>query len=468
MEEHVPSSGGPPPFAVPAGGHHHLAAYTVSSPQPQQAPASQPVTPSRVPVHLDPLQSSSPISAAPERPSLSRVRREVHQRRYKTAIQMCEQALQSGGAGSQLAPTEVIAWHTVRIYCLLKRQEYQQADEALARLGSFEAPKWRYEQHPDLYPGQSGSFVPFVLRQLSAVAPYLANRPQVTLDRLTELQTLCVQHHTDHTDSEKARQLWLDREIAVICLIAEVHCHPALQNFPEAIRVLQRALELRPRDRGTLSMLGRVSLQLGAVESAEDYFGLDECLAEKDSALVRANNGHHALASQDYATGVKEFEESKQLAEATLQQHINAARAVLPGGPEPADQAKIARASQACATAANNLAVAHFYDKNLPRAKEVLENSLWAQPDVMGLTNNGVIAPAVKNLLSFWEFDRDKSHTTSALQELISSTCNEDVQVWESLKTQQGQGGQPGAAGRVAMGSPPRQAVGIPVVGQAL
>jgi len=459
-------------------------------------------------VHLDPLQSSSPISAAPERPSLSRVRREVHQRRYKTAIQMCEQALQSGGAGSQLAPTEVIAWHTVRIYCLLKRQvrhaclrtlaaysnlhdrwggwcmpvclpgclavcsfglqEYQQADEALARLGSFEAPKWRYEQHPDLYPGQSGSFVPFVLRQLSAVAPYLANRPQVTLDRLTELQTLCVQHHTDHTDSEKARQLWLDREIAVICLIAEVHCHPALQNFPEAIRVLQRALELRPRDRGTLSMLGRVSLQLGAVESAEDYFGLDECLAEKDSALVRANNGHHALASQDYATGVKEFEESKQLAEATLQQHINAARAVLPGGPEPADQAKIARASQACATAANNLAVAHFYDKNLPRAKEVLENSLWAQPDVMGLTNNGVIAPAVKNLLSFWEFDRDKSHTTSALQELISSTCNEDVQVWESLKTQQGQGGQPGAAGRVAMGSPPRQAVGIPVVGQAL
>eukprot|EP00921_Rhytidocystis_pertsovi_P018232 GHVQ01028772.1.p1 GENE.GHVQ01028772.1~~GHVQ01028772.1.p1 ORF type:complete len:705 (+),score=182.45 GHVQ01028772.1:260-2374(+) len=93
---------------------------------------------------------------------------------------------------------------------------------------------------------------------------------------------------------------WEERLTAVCVLLCDVlvmrhHLEDALELLQS--EVMKRRAP-RPPPVGCLSLLGRIALQLGAVDAAEEYFGYAECLSDKRHAVtVHTNSGMLAMAS---------------------------------------------------------------------------------------------------------------------------------------------------------------------------
>ena len=58
-------------------------------------------------------------------------------------------------AGAGLAPQ--LSMRAYHVLALMKLRQYGAAAEELALLGSLNAPHYRYEAHPGMYPGQRGA-----------------------------------------------------------------------------------------------------------------------------------------------------------------------------------------------------------------------------------------------------------------------------------------------------------------------
>lgn len=172
-------------------------------------------------------------------------------------------------------------WH--RIAALLHlppepseaRSHAAQAAKELAALGDLTGPSWLYERHASVYPGRTGSMVPFGLLLLHALVPAYNEEHMEATRRLYALQTLLEsapwpRSATAPAEGAEARvreQRQQEQRQQVSLALANVYCAHA--DYPLAIVHLEAMLKDAGADPKAaaraaaplLSLLGRVHLQ---------------------------------------------------------------------------------------------------------------------------------------------------------------------------------------------------------------
>ncbi|BBN17989.1 hypothetical protein Mp_7g18580 [Marchantia polymorpha subsp. ruderalis] len=88
-------------------------------------------------------------------------------------------------------PDEQLVYSTYHVLALMKLRSYAVAAEELAAIGDLKSKKFRYEHHGDMYPGKTGSMVPFALRWLHAELPHRLGHTTTTIDHLYDLLAHC-------------------------------------------------------------------------------------------------------------------------------------------------------------------------------------------------------------------------------------------------------------------------------------
>jgi tetratricopeptide (TPR) repeat protein len=205
--------------------------------------------------------------------------------------------------------------------------------------------------------------VPFCFRILAAMLPQQVDRPKEALDKLFYVHSVCLQVLRNLAtkpgggdENEEARQkgieLWKKRLLKVFYCIGNTFL--SLKEYGLALSVFKQiAKQDSENSRALLLGLGRISLQSGDIESAQEYFklveemGPDDDIAQSD---VYINRGLLALTLDAYEEAYK---------------HFSAAKNLDPGN----------------AIAVNNAAVSLLFQGRLKEALQLLEDIVFADPE---------------------------------------------------------------------------------------
>ncbi|KAK1302109.1 hypothetical protein QJS10_CPB12g01245 [Acorus calamus] len=256
-------------------------------------------------------------------------------------------------------PHEHLVYLSFNVLSLLKLRRFSDAASDLSSLLSpsspdadpFDDPRYRYETYPDVYPGRSGSMVPFALRWIHALLPQHLGRRSETLDRLYLLLDLV------------RRKAWKRREVSVLSSI--VANHFAHREFNVCLALIGDLLRLRPSDPVLLSRLGYVQTQMGDLEGARDTFARVEALSA-DVNLVSRNRAMIRVVEKEFTEAVREYEVCVER--------------------DPSDVVAI-----------NNKALCLMYSRDLSGAIKVLEGALERVP------TEALNETVVVNLCSMYE-----------------------------------------------------------------
>ena len=179
----------------------------------------------------------------------------------------------------------------LHVVALLKLREYARADREMSLLGDLRGAGYTYERYPGVYPGKTGSMVPFSLLLLQATLPsYSGNHEQALAQLYALLATV-----------EEAS---MREQRSVILAIVNVYC--ALHDYLNAIAHLERLIASIPanvndasedamavdgdgasegaRLAELLSLLGRLQLQQGNLAAAEDACAVPPATARSPAA----------------------------------------------------------------------------------------------------------------------------------------------------------------------------------------
>ncbi|KAG0587125.1 hypothetical protein KC19_2G142200 [Ceratodon purpureus] len=119
---------------------------------------------------------------------IRRLRQFARQGSWKLLIERVKDAQRRGLLST---PDQEIAYGTYHLLALMQLQDYRAAAQEIAAFGDLNAPHYRYENHPELYPEKSGSMVPFALRCMHAELPHRVGQTGETLYRLYNLLAHC-------------------------------------------------------------------------------------------------------------------------------------------------------------------------------------------------------------------------------------------------------------------------------------
>ncbi|EFJ34157.1 hypothetical protein SELMODRAFT_82681 [Selaginella moellendorffii] len=279
------------------------------------------------------------------------------------------------------SPEERIIHTTYHILALAKLGNYTSAAEELAALGDLQNASFFYEDHPDVYPGISGSMVPFSLRWLHAAIPYRIGQASTSMERMYSLLDYCSQKEEKALAADgKSEEIdeifssWKRRK--EIVNFAIINLHLGQKDYIVALRFVNETLARDPENVELWSKFAHVQLQLGDVDGAKLSFAKVEALVDErakggevDSSLlclVGRNKGLVAFVEKQYAAAVKAY---------------NAVLEISPGD----------------ALAANNKALCLMYSRDLIRATQVLEDVLQKH------TEAALNETLVLNLCSMYE-----------------------------------------------------------------
>eukprot|EP00003_Mantamonas_plastica_P032044 TRINITY_DN856_c1_g1_i4.p1 TRINITY_DN856_c1_g1~~TRINITY_DN856_c1_g1_i4.p1 ORF type:complete len:409 (+),score=125.89 TRINITY_DN856_c1_g1_i4:67-1227(+) len=252
-------------------------------------------------------------------------------------------------------------------------------------LDDFDSPTYRYESYGDMFPDKAGTFVPFSLRVHRAELPHFQGNTSGTIDHLYALIAFCeeqifaldaMDEQSEQNDKlfgdqqgnmltgdlEEAasihngeKSLWSSR-ISQLAMMA-VNYHILTGDLTSAFKCLAGFVEKNPQDVLLLSCIGRLHLQLGNVDSAEEMFQKAELCVTKGkretSPMVLINRGYLALARGQYVDAIDHFENVRSKS----------------------------RGSNMIAS--NNLAVAYLYSKELSKSIQALEEPIRKNPEEM-------------------------------------------------------------------------------------
>jgi tetratricopeptide (TPR) repeat protein len=323
------------------------------------------------------------------------------------------------------------------IVALLKLREVARAEREMTLLGDLHAESWQYEGYPGIYPGCTGSMVPYSLHLLHALLPAysgkfdhalarlytllaseaeaasgsagagggLARRTQVVLaivnvlcalhdypNAATHLEQIIIEVQSEQILPEvQSEQIILEVQSEQIILevqssAAEEASEPGATDEDEAAKYPSAPKSLTP----LLALLARVYLQLGNLAAAADALQrLEASLGAPDASVVlRVTRGMLQMARSQYSTALAEFE---------------AARAL-----EPAN-----------ALAANNAAVCQLYCGALTDAIGTLEAQLKADPC-------GMHEVIVSNLSALYQMREGGGAAKEVLERLVVATSADD------------------------------------------
>ncbi|XP_067931523.1 trafficking protein particle complex subunit 12-like isoform X2 [Watersipora subatra] len=225
---------------------------------------------------------------------------------WRSALDLTAIILTNMGQGLQplsasveyvITPESMKVW-AVRIALLTKLRFYSIAEAECQQFGHMDNPQLHFEFYSKMYPGRTGSMVPFSLRLLYACLPQFLGRHNESLDRLFHVrgQVSKILHNLKNGYSEDggatvlssassaaSMALWHQRELRVVYSLAA--CLTDMKDFRLAISIYKDILVRDPENvHFTYSAMARLCLQMGALKTAESYFVLsvNSC---KDASL---------------------------------------------------------------------------------------------------------------------------------------------------------------------------------------
>ncbi|XP_062620669.1 trafficking protein particle complex subunit 12-like [Saccostrea cucullata] len=327
---------------------------------------------------------------------------------YRSAVDMCRRLLTAAGQGPGKAGE--ITQHTVhtiqlwfcRFTLLLKLRLYSVAESEMQAFQNLDTPDLYFEFYPHIYPGRKGSMVPFGMRILHAEIPHYMGRSQETIDRLYYIlavtQKIIKNLQEGYAEDGSAVQLsdgsrkgsleiWQERERQVLYVIGNTFL--ALRDYEAAMTIYNNLLEKDPtRKAGLLSGMGRIYLQMGNVDKAQDCFKHSEVISNSGDKSIQCRNainrGLEAMCMNNFSDAYQNF---KQAVEA-----------------DPTNT-----------SAVNNMAACSLYMGKLMDALKTLE--VLVHEDPVRNLHEGVLF----NLCTLYELESSRAlHKKQALLDLVS------------------------------------------------
>ncbi|KAL0073038.1 hypothetical protein J3Q64DRAFT_1809148 [Phycomyces blakesleeanus] len=269
-------------------------------------------------------------------------------------------------------------WY-IRLLALTKLGLHQLASAEFEKLGDLNRPEFTAEYHSQLYPGRTGTLIPFELWVLWACLPAWLKYPLMSLERITMLAVFCKK--MQFKDKEKAT-MWKKREMQVYLVLSTQLME--MNDFSTAASTMEMVLnnfatsEDGKQNIDILSGLGRLYLQLGDYFSAEKLYKRieDQESQDNDPSVKEAILTNKAFLFM--ADG--EWSQAKRL----LQQVYDA----------NADNLLVV----------NNLAVCEVYLGQLSNAIDLLERLTKDNP-----TSAGTCETVLMNLCTLYELRYDSA-----------------------------------------------------------
>ncbi|KAL4451169.1 hypothetical protein ABPG77_009241 [Micractinium sp. CCAP 211/92] len=335
-----------------------------------------PPLPPPLPVGPD-LHSALPVLAA--------------QGRWREVASRCRQA----------TATDTAAAMSIAAYHLLALVKLNILEEAAAELGKLGGDGGALGDAGGASLGAGGTVVPFALRRIRAELPYWLGRQEESINRLYQLLEWCAEQEataaaaatagtsSSGNEAAAAQRLWGRRHRDVLLTLVNRHCRG--QQYPAALALLDRLLQLDGSDAEAWQEVGMVQALLGDTAAAATSLQRMEHLLQQqqqqeqqpgdaDSAamatpqlsaqqrqrLLHRNRGLLAILQHDYRGAAREYQAALAL--------------------DPTD-----------ATAANNHALALMYSNQLGEAVAALEAAFRRAPVAL------LQEPVVSNLASMLE-----------------------------------------------------------------
>ncbi|CAH8582259.1 unnamed protein product [Dicrocoelium dendriticum] len=254
---------------------------------------------------------------------------------YRPALDLTRRLLTDAGfveeqGGATLTPLTAQIWLT-RLALLVRTRNYDLAERELASFQTLDAPNVYFEHAPELYPNRAGSIIPFSLRLLHAELPFHLSRSEEALNRLyyllaiidrikTNLQRgynedgTIAKHDQEYCSS--SLRLWSSRECRVLSGCLSIYLSE--YDYQAAIETVHRLAIVCAADqsilRGLASVLGRIYLQMGDLETAKTYFAravstLEHKNSPQLSTQLLFQNALLSLGKGDYEEAKKHFQE---------------------------------------------------------------------------------------------------------------------------------------------------------------
>ncbi|XP_018877024.3 trafficking protein particle complex subunit 12 isoform X3 [Gorilla gorilla gorilla] len=222
---------------------------------------------------------------------------------------------------------QLILWF-VRLALLVKLGLFQNAEMEFEPFGNLDQPDLYYEYYPHVYPGRRGSMVPFSMRILHAELQQYLGNPQESLDRLHKVKTVCSKILANLEQglaedggmsgvTQEGRQasirLWRSRLGRVMYSMA--NCLLLMKDYVLAVEAYHSVIKYYPeQEPQLLSGIGRISLQIGDIKTAEKYFQDVEKVTQKLDGLqgkimVLMNSAFLHLGQNNFAEAHRFFTE---------------------------------------------------------------------------------------------------------------------------------------------------------------
>uniref|UniRef100_A0A8C8Z161 Trafficking protein particle complex subunit 12 n=1 Tax=Prolemur simus TaxID=1328070 RepID=A0A8C8Z161_PROSS len=214
-------------------------------------------------------------------------------RNWRAAVDLCGRLLAAHGQGYGKSglptshTTDSLQLWFVRLALLVKLGLFQNAEMEFESFGNLDQPDLYYEYYPHVYPGRRGSMVPFSMRILHAELQQYLGNPQESLDRLHRVKTVCSKvraaTHSSLTGCPcfaASVQLWRSRLGRVTYSMA--NCLLLMKDYVLAVEAYHAVIRCCPeQEPQLLSGIGRISLQIGDIKTAEKYFQEVEKVTQK-------------------------------------------------------------------------------------------------------------------------------------------------------------------------------------------
>ncbi|KAF9190213.1 Trafficking protein particle complex subunit 12 [Haplosporangium sp. Z 767] len=292
---------------------------------------------------------------------------------------------------------ELINLWYARLLALIKLGEYEMAQAELEQLGDLRGPQYRYESYPpDMFATNElqtqeqqrgialrrGCMVPFELFVLKARLQGYLGDDYEAIDQLYDLIMYCKKFEAICQVSEDNVGVRQWQDIAGQMHLMVLNYLVELNDYPTATRHAREMAIKYPRDVNFHSGLGRLYLQLGDLERAEEKFYEVETMVKE----------HYADAKQ---------------AHFQLQLTMNRALLDVTHGRWLAAKARFEEVlvkEPENLAATNNLAVCELYAGQLNSAIPRIERLMFAYP-----TSAGVSEPLVFNMATLYELRTEGS-----------------------------------------------------------
>ncbi|EUD66074.1 hypothetical protein C922_03544 [Plasmodium inui San Antonio 1] len=354
----------------------------------------------------------------------------IREKKLKT----CEEYLSGVLPALKEHPFEHLTLMTIKIYCNLRLNNYRLVSSDLNSIGNLDKDDYNFEHVPWKYKKKSGSMISFLLRLINCYYPYTLNLYFTSFDRLyllilhyEKLLHQCTAPLGSSTGRKDASSNFPDKEnphdeeifplaqkrkkvilhnIAIACYVL---CDLLLKKnyIEQAIHLLkEKILRYDAEHIITISLIGKLSLLMGALDSASKSFDLVELLTGEEPS-------HHAAARGHTLTNAAFFN-------LYLEDYPSALQKIMDIPPDLAAQQNRGEVDNDYAIYRNNLAVTYFFNNDVNKSITTMEETITS--------DHGNVCPSlVKNLNLLYDFTNVTGERALQMNDFVWNNLSEEV-----------------------------------------